>query len=141
MARGATRRPPNLTLLNPKIAARLVRKNGCWLWDGRPNHQGYGRFGQRLVHRLVWEQLRGPLPAGVILHHNSCRNKLCCNPEHLEPTTRSDHPDDRAHQLAARTTCNYGHPLDGVKTWRNRGTYRYCKTCNREGEARRRRAT
>ena len=41
------------------------------------------------AHRLVWEQRVGPLEVGMVLDH-VCRNKMCVNPEHLEPVTRAE---------------------------------------------------
>ena len=57
---------------------------------GRLNRNGYGRvcFNGRepVVHRLVYELLVGMIPTEYVLDH-LCRNRRCCNPEHLEPVT------------------------------------------------------
>jgi hypothetical protein len=73
-----------------------VDPSGCWLWTGylttkHPN--GYGRFkiGEKgtLAHRLTWETLAGPIPAGMEIDH-LCRVRRCCNPAHLEPVTHQE---------------------------------------------------
>ena len=79
-----------------RIVARVFqrvlvdRKTGCWLWQGELNRNGYGRvwfMGVRyMVHRIVWTVLRGPIEDGLVLDH-LCRNRACCNPDHLEPVT------------------------------------------------------
>jgi len=71
--------------------------SGCWLWTGAPNADGYGQFrlngATPMAHRVAWEWLRGPIPAGLFLDHDNpafgCRNPLCVNPEHLEPVTNA----------------------------------------------------
>ncbi len=71
-------------------------ETGCWNWDLSCNSNGYGQKqfrenGQHrsfVAHRWVWEHLRGPIPVGMELDH-LCRNRRCCNPDHLEPVTRS----------------------------------------------------
>lgn len=69
--------------------------DGCWHWQGSL-HNGYGKFGNSdragsyLAHRVVYEHLVGPVPAGHDLHH-TCENKRCVNPAHLVPLTRSEH--------------------------------------------------
>lgn len=71
-----------------------VDGNGCWLWTGPIKPQGYGAAwdGERVIsaHTLFWEDKFGPVPEGKELHHD-CKVKLCVNPNHLVPTTRSDH--------------------------------------------------
>ena len=73
-------------------AERLLCKyriddNGCWSWL-RPGHRGYGGFSMHgrkcAAHRVVYEMMRGPIPAGLELDH-LCRNRACVNPDHLEP--------------------------------------------------------
>lgn len=80
--------PP--THLDPRIARHItVTTGGCWNWN-RGTGDGYGFVRldgrQHRVHRAVWHQLVGSLPSHVPLDH-TCRNRLCCNPEHLEPVT------------------------------------------------------
>lgn len=84
----------------------LIMKNivvdpdtGCWNWTGYKNAYGYGNIsrwmdGKRkglLVHRYVYEHIKGPL-VGLCLHH--CDNPACCNPEHLYDGTHRQNTDD-----------------------------------------------
>lgn len=55
----------------------------CWLWKGCVSKSGYGSLGRTFAHRLVYEQLVRPIPAGMTLDH-LCRKTSCVNPEHLE---------------------------------------------------------
>jgi len=68
------------------------RDDGCWVWTGR-KVRGYGHIGEgakrKRVHRWYWEQLNGPVPEGLELDH-LCGNKLCVNPDHLEPVTHAE---------------------------------------------------
>lgn len=65
----------------------------CWKWLGYVGNMGYGQIGihriSYLVHRVVYERERGPVPEGLELDH-LCRNPRCCNPEHLEPVTHRE---------------------------------------------------
>ncbi len=68
-------------------------ETGCWNWIGATNDSGYGeiRRNGRLMraHRVVFEEMRGPIPAGLQLDH-LCRNRRCVNPAHLEPVTNKE---------------------------------------------------
>ena len=74
-------------------AVRSIRTDpatDCWIWQGELNRNGYGTLrikGRRkMVHRIVYEALVGPIPPGLLLDH-TCRRRSCCNPKHLEPVT------------------------------------------------------
>lgn len=80
----------------PAIDRLLARAHedtstGCWLWAGASNPEGYGRIWveDRLgyTHRVAYEAFVGPIPDGYDIDH-LCRNRGCCNPDHLEAVTR-----------------------------------------------------
>ena len=93
------------------LPARFVDKikidgNGCWIWTGHIGRTGYGKgrhdaaFAQEylngrrnggrktVVHRVVYELLKEPIPDGLQIDH-LCEVRSCCNPAHLEAVTRS----------------------------------------------------
>jgi hypothetical protein len=78
--------------IQTKIGAQIKpQPDGCWLWTGTVNENGYGTCGSGPVHVFVYETLRGgPVPKGMHLHHR-CQVKLCVNPEHLVLLTPSEH--------------------------------------------------
>lgn len=76
----------------PHTGARLLsrvkkRGNGCWLWKGAKDSDGYGTMsvnGKSLwVHRVAYAAFVAPLRAGDTVHH-TCHNASCVNPHHLE---------------------------------------------------------
>lgn len=78
--------------IEDRLWARLVESDGCWLWPGAANAEGYGRiwFNDRLdyTHRVAYKLMVGEIPDGLDLDHR-CRRTACCNPAHLEPVTRA----------------------------------------------------
>lgn len=120
----------------PTIADRIDATGDCWEWTGGTSPAGYGKAGTRLAHRLVYEMLVGPIPEGLTLDH-LCRNRVCVNPDHLEPVTLADNVR-RGYGLAGRwrnTHCKQGHPFDQVNTAypvRSNGKVRRaCRACDR----------
>ena len=108
--------------------------SGCWLWTAALDTKGYGQFGSSPVkraHRLSYEAIKGPIPAGLDLDH-LCRVRCCVNPDHLEPVTRRENlmrgPTIAAHH-ATKMCCDNGHPLDGDNLVINKGGWRRCKIC------------
>lgn len=43
-----------------------------------------------MYHRYVWEVFHGPIPSGYEVDH-ICRNRACCNPNHLQLLDRTSH--------------------------------------------------
>ncbi len=63
--------------------------NGCILWTGCTNRDGYGVIGRGgrgsgmvLANRASYELFIGPIPAGCHVLHE-CDNPSCVNPVHL----------------------------------------------------------
>ncbi len=138
----------------PVVMRRWIQRgegDECWLWTGAVDVGGYGRSNaggrNRVVHRVLYEAARGPIPPGLVIDH-LCRVKHCVNPAHLEPVTNEENLRrglPNASDLNARKThCVRGHPLDGPNAYiRERGGYttRVCRKCQviRTVENRRRR--
>jgi hypothetical protein len=120
--------------MNPRLASRLAVVEGgpCWLFSGAINSSGYGTLtdGERLVlaHRMAYEDAHGPIGDDLTVNH-LCRNRLCCNPQHLEVVTRAE---NTRHGRANRTECPQGHAYDEANTHLNAAGNRSCKTCQRQ---------
>lgn len=99
----------------------------CWIWRGKVQ-KGYGRtpligpgaprkaagsVKAGRVHRIAYTALVGPIPAGMTLDH-LCRERLCCNPAHLEPVTTRENVlrgDTIPAANVAKQSCLRGHWL------------------------------
>lgn len=137
-----------------RLIARTEQRGDCWIWSGALN-SGYGYCtinGENwLVHRFLYEQLRGPIGDGLHLHH-VCQTRACVNPDHLEEVTQAEHTArhggipqalrDRANDRLLLTHCPHGHPYSGdnlrLKTTARGGINRICRTCSRDADRRRR---
>ena len=125
---------------DPSIASRIDATGDCWEWTGYRDRDGYGTVSYRdtkwLVHRIVWEALVGPIPDGLEVDH-LCRNRSCCNPDHLEPVSCKENirrgVTGKATGLLrrAKTHCPHGHPYSGDNLYLRPSGSRECRICNR----------
>jgi len=114
----------------------------CWEWPQKTNRNGYGivRVGRKtfMVHKLMYP-MGWEMEEGEVLDHK-CRNRLCCNPRHLEPvsvrenTLRGEGPTA---QNARKTECPRGHKYDAQNTKIRPCGRRQCLACSRKGSKQR----
>jgi hypothetical protein len=73
-------------------------ETGCWLWVGKRDHNGYGRFTVErktwAAHRYSWLLHRGEDPGRAVVRHLVCDNPPCVNPAHLAIGTQQDNIKD-----------------------------------------------
>jgi hypothetical protein len=130
-------------LVTPAVSerfwAKIVQRGDCWEWTGGTIGAGYGHFTQggeqkmMLAHRWAYEAMVGEIPAGLVLDH-LCMNKLCVNPDHLDPVTQAvnieRNPNSINKTCAMVTHCPAGHAYDEANTrWYKGG--RNCRACAR----------
>lgn len=121
--------------LPDRFWAKVDKTDTCWLWTAGRS-QGYGDFRfmpgrSHLAHRLAYEELVGPIPAGLTLDH-LCRVRHCINPAHLEPVTNYVNlmrGQGLAAQNSRKTHCPQGHPYDAENTYLSPSNRRFCRIC------------
>ncbi|WP_374453780.1 HNH endonuclease signature motif containing protein [Phenylobacterium sp.] len=117
-------------VLMTKIRASVVEADsGCLEWTGALNKKGYGitwlskSSGNLRVHRVAYVAAKGEIPRGLVIDH-LCRNRRCCNPEHMEVVTLSENS-----RRSAQTFCRRGHPLTGRNAVPDPRGGRSCREC------------
>ena len=114
-------------------------ETGCHNWTGA-TVGGYGQIflGNDSIphktgaHRLAYALAKGPIPDGLVIDH-LCRNRRCCNAEHLEAVTMLEN-SLRGEGLVAinsrKTHCPKGHEYTEKNTYFAPGTQRrHCRAC------------
>lgn len=98
--------------------SKIPTETGCLEWMAYHNDRGYGVFGVggKAVgaHRVAWELVNGPIPAGLFVRHFVCDNPRCCNPAHFRLGTAADNARDMMskgrRRNAPNTTIPYERP-------------------------------
>ena len=135
--------------INRFLEKVFIKENDCWIWDSTVNHKGYGRFPymirtinyQPQAHRVSYIIFKGKIPIGKTIHHK-CRNKLCVNPDHLEPRDNISNIMEGncwSAKNKRKTHCMRGHKFNKENTYiHNRkmpdgriSIRRHCRVCSR----------
>jgi hypothetical protein len=122
--------------------AKVEKTDGCWLWTGGLNANGYGRFGAKRLnihyaHRFSYHLEFGAIPDGAEIDH-LCRNRICVRPDHLEVVSHRQNirripKQEHGKFQRQKTHCPQGHEYTPENTYSYQG-WRQCRTCR---EARR----
>jgi hypothetical protein len=116
--------------------------NGCLIWTGALDSDGYPKINvgrevingpdkRRQVHRVNWELINGPVPAGYELARHGCTNRRCIEPLHLTLNEYKGKAGRIAQdQNIDPTVYRCGHDRTPENTYLS-GDYPYCKTCSK----------
>lgn len=147
--------PESIEHGDTRLPARFWAKvtptpDGCWQWTACVHAKGYGMFlvGRiaTAAHRVAYEALVRPIPAGLVLDHTchdpetcfldrDCPHRRCVNPAHVAMVTPKANSDAsrRANRNRRKTHCDKGHPFDESNTYFDEnGKRRSCRICRRE---------
>ena len=102
--------------IEDRIWKFVQKTDGCWEWTGQRCARGYGLVAVthttvRRAHRVIWELVNGPIPAGMVICHH-CDNPPCVRPDHLFIGTQADNMRDM--QAKGRRANQYTHQTVGT---------------------------
>ena len=129
-----------------KVMSRcIIDNNECMIWTGAKTSHGYGNVaikidGKRkylVTHRLVYICHNPELENSQNLEiDHLCRNRLCCNKDHLEAVTTKTNTL-RGISFSAinsqKKRGKWGHEFNETNTWTSPdGKRRRCRQCDRD---------
>ena len=102
-----------------------INANGCWIWQGFLDRDGYGQFWINgkcaAAHRAAYELHVGPIANELEIDH-LCRVRNCVNWRHLEAVSHLENMRRggwantgivAGARTAAKTHCPQSHPYQG----------------------------
>ena len=135
-------KPAFMRSIRERLDAKTrVLEEPCHIWEGADSGNGYGRISidgkNRGTHIVTYELEKGPVPAGTVLDHHLCHNRLCRNVNHLDPNTPLENTlvgRGPTAKNARKTHCKKGHEFTEGNTIlreRNGRTHRECRLCKK----------
>ena len=114
-----------------------INTNGCWIWSGGSTKKGYGRtsFGNSTyyTHRLAYSLFVNEITKNMLIDH-TCRNRTCCNPDHLREVSNKQNALENsigeAYKNSLKTHCARGHEFNSVNSYICKNG-RVCRICHR----------
>lgn len=145
-------RPPRPAMERFMKLVKVDPVTGCWMWQGKLNIYGYGRFfrdgGNDLAHRVSHKLFKGPIPEGFDVDHEChwwdkgctagdlCPHRACVNPQHLRAVTKKINSSTTRFSNGLKSHCPQGHEYTEDNTYhythRQNKRQRMCRACNRE---------
>ncbi len=118
------------------LAKVVIGENNCWLLPYVTDQAGYVRVSFQgklaLAHRLIYEQVNDTIPSNLECDH-LCRNRACCNPEHIELVTHLENMQRGKNWNSKKTHCRNGHKFteDNIYIHQDKHghTHRKCRAC------------
>lgn len=114
---------------------KIQNETGCWIFSGAIDKDGYRICHDKKPyksHRYSFELFNGPLSEYMVIDH-MCRNRACCNPDHLRDVTPTvNAKENRINMLI--DYCKKGHKLTEENKSKHKGNGGFvtvCKECNR----------
>jgi hypothetical protein len=91
-------RAEGIAKLQERFWSKVEKTDGCWLWRGALNSEGYGNFWDsgkhRGAHRIAWELSHGEIPDGMQIDH-ICRKRSCVRPDHLRLASNKQNKENQ----------------------------------------------
>ena len=121
---------------NGPIPTNRPELGPCWICHRKVGSNGYihmtkFQLKRTRPHRLAYELVKGPIPQGLHIDH-LCRNRICVNPDHMEPVTLVENVmrgESIFAKQARQTHCKRGHEFDEANTYVYKTGNRQCKKC------------
>lgn len=139
--------PDRLGVMTPeeRFWAKVDKSEGCWVWAGQVDRNGYGVLqirsrASRMVraHRYAYELAHGPIEPDLFICHR-CDNPPCVNPAHLFAGSASDNNYDASrkgrHPQGRKTHCKRGHEFTPENTYIKKHGWRQCRACLKRGKS------
>ena len=119
----------------------MAKTHDCILWTGHVDPHGYPRRSGRLVYRVLYAAVFGPIPKGLTIAITPATARTirvragrrvliaaASTSNHLALVT----PEENSRRMwpARKTACKNGHPFTPENTYIRPAGHRTCRACN-----------